>query len=572
MRKKFRKMLVFGMIFVMLAAMIVIIVPDDVSAYRSRGKIIITANVGPNGFVAQGGASGGGTKGNPYILYNYEIDAGGAGSCISITGTDAFFKIIQCKLYNSGGMATDSGIKLIDVQNYLQINDTIIYNCEYGIYLDNSPGQTIKEYIGIHDNEIYNNGMDGLYILNCGEHKIYSNEIYNNGNNGIYLKDSDDNTINNNEIYGNDDNGIRMRDVDDNTIGPDNDIHENGYSGTYRNGIYMRYCLRNTIKENWIYNNEENGIKMYLCNDNNIYADRNTIKKNVITNNQDYGIYFDQSHNNIIQDHHYDYINGYSGIIGNWVGGIYFDDSNNNEIKNNYLYLNPDTSIHLFNCDGLIGPNTISGNEITTDHSPSIGIYLQTSDNHMVDSNWIYSTYTFKCIYLLASNGNDINLNTCNNLLPWHNPSYGIYLELSGGSSTNFIHGNSVTGNWEGIYLKESDFNDVYDNYIQQNNRGITLIQDCDNNDIYDNDIFYNTKYGTKIIGCGSNTIYNNNFIGNNGATPVYNPANIQAYDNGGLGANSWDAGSSVGGNYWNDWTSPDNNGDGYVDFPYLLD
>jgi parallel beta-helix repeat protein len=265
-------------------------------------------------------------------------------------------------------------------------------------------------------------------------------------------------------------------------------------------------------------------------------------------------------------------MNGNSGIRNTAKEGIYLYNSNNNQILNNYVHLNPDCSIHLEDCDGGIGSNIISGNEVTTNHQPSIGIYLESSDNHIVEFNWVYSMYVFKCILLDDAQGNNVRWNSCNNIMPYHISSYGIYLTISGGTSPNQIFGNTCTGNWEGIYLEGSSNNNIYDNIIQQNHRGISLVTISNNNEIYDNEILENTKYGAKIMGCSNNNIYNNNFINNNGATTTYNPANVQAYDNGGLGVNSWDAGSTIGGNYWCDWTTPDNNGDGYVDFPYILD
>ena len=75
----------------------------------------------------------------------------------------------------------------------------------------------------------------------------------------------------------------------------------------------------------------------------------------------------------------------------------------------------------------------------------------------------------------------------------------------------------------------------IFDNIIQDNNVGIQMDQHSTNS-----------------------TIYHNNFIGNTN----------HAID---FGNNTWDNGVLSGGNHWNNWTSPDDNSDGYVDSPLVI-
>ena len=87
------------------------------------------------------------------------------------------------------------------------------------------------------------------------------------------------------------------------------------------------------------------------------------------------------------------------------------------------------------------------------------------------------------------------------------------------------------------------------------NNNGISL--SSNNNIITGNTINSNNEYGIKLdYSSRINYIYHNNFIDNT----------LNAYDEGG---NIWHKGYPSGGNYWDDYNSADNNGDGIGDIPY---
>ncbi len=68
-----------------------------------------------------------------------------------------------------------------------------------------------------------------------------------------------------------------------------------------------------------------------------------------------------------------------------------------------------------------------------------------------------------------------------------------------------------------------------------------------------------NVSYGVNFVSSNSNTVYHNNFISNG----------IQAQASG--SNNFFNLASPTGGNYWSGWTSPDTDGDGFVDIPYAF-
>jgi parallel beta-helix repeat protein len=198
---------------------------------------------------------------------------------------------------------------------------------------------------------------------------------------------------------------------------------------------------------------------------------------------------------------------------------------------------------------------TISG---FTVRNGNYGIRLYKSNNNTIMSSNARSNNQ-DGIDLLWSNNNTITNNTVNansigihschsdnnqilNNLLYSNRNYGI--KLTDSSNYSIVSGNIVRLNDDiGIALGGSSNNTVLDNVITNNGWGIYLTESS-NNLIYHNSIIRNTH---------------------------------QAYDD---GANSWDNGYPAGGNFWSDWTSPDDysgvyqnesGSDGFVDNPYLI-
>ena len=117
--------------------------------------------------------------------------------------------------------------------------------------------------------------------------------------------------------------------------------------------------------------------------------------------------------------------------------------------------------------------------------------------------------------------------------------------------SENIIENNDGDGILLFIY---SDKNEIKNNLIKSNNRGIYLQDFCTENRISANDISRNSNYGIHIIGnSNNNVIYHNNFENSNNANDEC--SNIWHY--------------SSEGNYWNDYTGSDSDGDGVGDIHY---
>ena len=142
-------------------------------------------------------------------------------------------------------------------------------------------------------------------------------------------------------------------------------------------------------------------------------------------------------------------------------------------------------------------------------------------------------------IMLNASNDNTITNNSCN-------AARACAILLSNSSLRNVLSENTCYSSYDnGIYLRgNSDHNTIVNNTLKNNN-----------------------GWGVKLAGVNDNLVYGNEFISNMWASSTYNASRIQGYDDG--VNNIWNTASY--GNYWSDWTTPDANGDGIIDSPYLI-
>lgn len=163
-------------------------------------------------------------------------------------------------------------------------------------------------------------------------------------------------------------------------------------------------------------------------------------------------------------------------------------------------------------------------------HNNFYGVYFQWAagssivENNVIENQWGAISFNLMANGHIMKNNYVSGCDVATHILVW--------------SGSNTFENNTYVANQTAFQIY-GDYSTFHDNTIQDNGTGV---------------LFMETSYVAS-----NNTFYNNNFIDN--ATQV-----LAAGTN-----NRFNLPLPEGGNFWSDWTSPDNDGDGIVDLPYVI-
>lgn len=442
----------------------------------------------------------------------------------------SFYVSTDMKIINNSASENKlNGIRLeLLAHNNSIIKSTIFGNGESGIWVGYASCDNNVSFNSVS----YNNGSGIVFLsdynnppVGSNGNLISNNTVFNNQYSGIHLlTESDYNSIIENVIFTNGGTGINIDDSRNISV-LNNRVHNN--SG---NGISLGNSTFSTIKDNAAYDNLWGGISIHTLSQNN------TIIYNVVYNNFGWsGIAILSSDFNVFKNNE---------IFDHIEDGFLITESNNNEIIQNQVYGNTRNGFAVEQSNN----NIISYNHIF--ECALDGFIISNSENNEFNDNIVTGNTEIGFRLYENANFNHFFSNTVNN-----SGASGISLV---NSINNTFNENRINDNDIGIFLEISaSFNWFENNTIFHNNEVGIFLMDGQSNLIIGNTIYEHQSYGL-VIGsvCDGNLVKWNNFIRNNLS------GESQAED---------DGDSTFKENFWDEWTSPDANNDGFVDEKYIL-
>ncbi|MCK5773281.1 MAG: right-handed parallel beta-helix repeat-containing protein [Thermoplasmata archaeon] len=325
-------------------------------------------------------------------------------------------------------------------------------------------------------------------------------------------------------------------------VNSDSDVRDCDISG-FGSGVILYFTLDTEVSTTTL-NHSKIHINLFGADRNKVFG--NTMIGDDTTGNN--GILLSQSDQNVITDNN----------ITNFSRNIYLNTCLDNTVLSNIIEGGGD-GIYLLNGDR----NYIESNILQN----GTGNGIEVSRRGQTIKNNVVRHYGGIGISWVGSNSMDLSYNEVTN-----NIQGGIYV----GGSSSFVTGNSVSKNGiYGIAVSRSYTQLWYDRSIHvfsniiTDNQGVGIIVENRNgNQISGNLIANNSGYGIDIKrNSMGNRITNNSIIHNQGSTQEYGPDQIQALSV--SGNDLWY--ENQRGNYWYDWTKPDDDENGIVDVPYMI-
>jgi parallel beta-helix repeat protein len=398
------------------------------------------------------------------------------------------------------------------------------------------------------NNTCSSNDGNGIFLLNSRNNSLSGNNCSSGNSDGIIAYSSDGLSLSNNTCSGNE-YGTRIFDSDKVSLA------DNNFSSNILYGIQLENCDNSTLSNNsCFWNDDYYGIQLYESV--NVTLERNNLVGDGILIGGDALAHFNTHSidtSNTANGRPIYYYKDQIGIaVPAGAGQVLMANCTDMRVENQNLS-DAGAGVELVLCTGTTVTNSICSNN-------EYGVFVGGSPNStLIDNTCSYCRYG---IVLWRSDNNTLVGNNCSS-----NSEDGVWLAVA--QDNSLISNNCSSNGGAGVNLYYSSRNSLIGNNCSSCYYGINIYDTCDDNILHLNWIGYNVGYGI-YLGWGYHTrIWNNTFTDNNGAGSTYDPNHVQACDS--SGCNWWNSTDGCG-NYWSDWTAPDNDSDGIVDYPYVLD
>ena len=545
---------------------------------HSNNKIILSSSpiqiIDNDDFATQAAANGwigDGSINNPYIIEELNITpSSGSINAFGIWNTNVSF-ILQHNILAAGGWGTGGcAVSFYNVENGI-IRNNIVENSDCSFKLVSSSNITLS------DNTANNNVGFGFHLKSSSNITLSDNTANNNFGFGFHLKSSSNITLINNTANNNSHSGFYLEATSNNTFIHNTANNNTNFGFNFPQSYGFNFPQSNNVLINNTASSNLGGFIFFE-------SSHNIISNNVASANLYFGFSLNDGKNNTLSNNR---------VENGTQGSIIISGSKDNSILNNSM----DQGGISLNCrcyQTNVSGNSINGlpliflqharNQTISEKAGQIILInttLTTIRNQVI-------THTAKAINLISSNNNTLYNNTAS-----FNTNNGFYLHSSSyntlyNNTANFNNNVAVYSNHNnGFYLHSSSYNTLYNNTANFNGNGVELhgnhnnitnnrfsfnTQDgiwlegsytSSNNIINMNYIDNNFRYGIIISsGFSNNNITNNTFINNNNELIQQNnyaQARDMGYDN------------RFEFNFWSDHLSPDVDGDGIIDIPYLI-
>ncbi|MBD3352861.1 MAG: hypothetical protein GF364_15355 [Candidatus Lokiarchaeota archaeon] len=492
--------------------------------------------------------SGTGTKEDPFLIEDLQINAQNSSCGVDIRESDKNFKLVNLTITNSSGEASEhSGICLYSTDNGQIINSSIYNNGLYGSYPASGIEISESENITISNCCIHNNSANGIKIVDfsaissCNLITISNCSIHNNSADGIKISSWQHHIdILNCSVIDNEDDGIEMTDCDY--------IEMSGctiFNNTKRNGVALSQVDNSSFSYNTITDSGGpeagawSGLTMSMCESNNFtgnYFGDNELYNVYLISNCHYNRFwlntFDQTGSpNIVNMVDSNNDNNYwnSSQLGNiWYNyGSFSDDDDDNGIGDDpYIIPTGDLTYDYL----PIHDDGFNGSAIIIDEQSSHDWAWAESLIWLKGKGTEKNPYVIKDILIDCGNsGSGIYINNSDVKFQIQNcsinnsewgvfPDYQAAIKIQNTSNGIIFNNNLSKNTGAGVLLCDNSSNNIImHNNLTYNRHGVYLVHDCHSNQIKHNYINSSTLVGIDIsVIPGLEEPCNNTWIFNN--------------------------------------------------------